>query len=110
MEEYDVMSIVFPEPYDFSANSTLSMIYADVWSDEFWITVIDANGGEGGFGDGPPFDQMVLDDPSWNTFETDLNDWVGGDVDLSAITEIYIEKFGATELVTFRVQEIAIGK
>jgi len=40
----------------------------------------------------------------------DLNDWVGGDVDLSAITEIYIEKFGATELETFKVKEIAIGK
>ncbi len=110
MEEYDVMSIVFPEPYDFSTNPTFSMEYADLWSEEFWITIVDANGGEGGFGDGEPFDQVVLDDPSWNTFETDLNDWVGGDVDLSAITEIYIEKFGATELETFKVKEIAIGK
>ena len=108
-EEYDVMSIIFAAPLDLSQDATFAFEYADYWGAIFWVTIIDENGAEGGFGDGEPFDQMVMDDPSWNTFETDLNDWVGGDVDLSAITEIYIEIFDAQELETFTIRNLGLG-
>jgi hypothetical protein len=108
-EEYDVMSIIFASPLDLSQDATFVFEYADFWGGLFWVTIVDDSGGEGGFGDGEPFDQMVLDDPSWNTFETDLNDWVGGDVDLSAITEIYFELYDAQQLETFKFRNMGLG-
>ena len=111
-DEWDLMSIIFPEPYDFTPNTTFSIEYADLWSDQFGLIIVDAYGGEAGFGwDEPPFSgSMVENDPSYNTLEFDLSDYTGVDVDLSAVTEIYFEKWGAEQEETFILKELAIGK
>lgn len=111
-DEWDVMSITFPAPIDLTSNPVFSMEYADLWSDEFGITVIDKDGGEAGFGweEAPFAGAMILADASFNTFSFDLSEYTGADVDLTAVSAIYIEKWGATEAKTFKVKEIAIGK
>lgn len=110
-DEWDVMSITFPEPIDISANPTFSMIYADLWSDMFGFTIIDNTNAEAGFGweEAPFAGAMTIGDSNYNTFSFDISQYVTG-IDLTAVKAIYIEKFGASQAETFKVEEFALGK
>ncbi len=91
MDEFSAVIMNFDEPIDISDNPILQFDYADLWNEGGFISISDADGNaiEGEFGE---FDvELIVDDPSFNTFILNLED--AGDIDFGAISSVFFEKF-----------------
>ena len=103
MDEFTVLTVDFDDPVDISDRPTFLFDYADLWNGAMFIAITDANGAawEIELGDS----DLVLDDSALNTYSVDLTDQ---GIDLSAISQILIEKFeGPGE---FRMDNIILGQ
>ena len=115
LSSWCVLSIEFGEPVDLSNDATFLMEYADffpsVWDDVGMVlAVFNEDEEEAWIED--PFEDIQNNSPTFSTLEFDLNEYAEG-IDLSAVTGIAFEKWGADGLEpppTIKIKEFAFGK
>ena len=91
MDEFSAIIMAFDEPLDISENPILQFDYAGLWNEDIFLSIADEDGNTLE-DDLPNLDgsELILNNPSFNTYTLDLSE---SGLNLSAITEVFFEKY-----------------